>query len=90
VVGLYTNIPHDEGVESVKRALNSRKKSRRTNRYTDWLFETSAKVQYVQFNSKLYQQEIGMAMGTRVAPTMANILMSEMDTKIQNWTKTKT
>jgi hypothetical protein len=25
VVGLYTNIPHDEGIESVKRALNTRK-----------------------------------------------------------------
>jgi hypothetical protein len=87
VVGLYTNIPHNEGVESVRRALNTRKNlDVPTDTLIDFL-ELVLKYNIFEFNNNLYQQEIGTAMGTRVAPMMANIFMSEIDNKIQKCAK---
>jgi hypothetical protein len=36
-----------------------------------------------EFNGDLYKQKIGTAMGTRVAPTMANIFMAKIDKLLQ-------
>jgi hypothetical protein len=36
-----------------------------------------------KFNDNLYQQKTGTAMGTRVAPTMENIFMAEINELIQ-------
>ena len=83
VVGLYTNIPHNEGIESVRKALNTRKNPEvPTETLIDFL-QLVLKYNIFEFNKNLYQQEIGTAMGTRVAPTMANIFMSEIDNNIQ-------
>jgi hypothetical protein len=64
VVGLYTNIPHNEGIESVERALNTRKNPEvPTNTLIDFL-KLVLKYNIFEFKSELYQQEIGTAMGT--------------------------
>ncbi len=84
VVGLYTNIPHNEGIESVRRALNTRKNPEVPTETLIEFLKHVLKYNIFEFNTNLYQQEIGTAMGTRVAPTMANIFMSEIDSKIQN------
>jgi hypothetical protein len=87
VVGLYTNIPHNEGIDSVRRALNTRKNPEvPTETLIDFL-QLVLKYNIFEFNKNLYQQEIGTAMGTRVAPTVANIFMSEIDNKIQKFAK---
>jgi hypothetical protein len=87
VVGLYTNIPHNEGIESVERALNTRRNPEvPTNTLIEFL-NLVLKYNIFEFKSDLYQQKMGTAMGTCVAPTMANIFMSEIDTKIQNCAK---
>ncbi len=36
-----------------------------------------------EFNSKIFRQLMGTAMGTRVAPTMANLFMSRIDVLVQ-------
>jgi hypothetical protein len=73
VVRLYTNIPHNEGVESVKKALNNRKDPEVQTAVLIDLLNLVLKYNIFEFSEKLYQQEISTAMGTRVAPTMANL-----------------
>jgi hypothetical protein len=89
VVGLYTNIPHNEGIESLKRALNTRKTKEVSTDFLVKLLSFVLKHNIFEFNGKYYQQQIGTAMGTRVAPTMANIFMASIDNLIQSTSVTE-
>jgi hypothetical protein len=79
VVGLYTNIPHNEGIESLKSALNKRKNREVSSTFLVKLLPLVLKYNIFEFDGKHYQKQIGTAMGTRVAPTMANIFMASID-----------
>jgi hypothetical protein len=84
VVGLYTNIPTEEGITAMRRALDTQHDKTVT---TDTLIEMLShilKLNIFEFNNELYIQNIGTAMGTRAAPTIANIFMNEIDEKIKN------
>jgi hypothetical protein len=41
------------------------------------------KLNIFEFNSQQYIQNVGRAMGTKAAPTIANIFMAEIDEKIK-------
>jgi hypothetical protein len=59
VVGLYTNIPHDEGLDTFKEALDKREDKTVT---TDLLVEMLSKVlktNIFEFNEGLYLQNLG-------------------------------
>jgi hypothetical protein len=89
VVGLYTNIPHNEGTETFRNALEKREDKAVT---TDLLVEMLSivlKTNIFEFNEELFLQKIGTAMGTRVAPTYANIFMEKIDTMVQKCGKTE-
>ncbi len=58
------------------------KKQTNTNKPHSGIDETSSLTKYLKFNSKLFQQLRGTAMGTRPAPTFANLFMAEMDKKL--------
>ena len=83
VTALYTNIPHKEGIESIKNLLE---KSRPPNH-----MPTNASILEIlnlvltcnnfQFNGTNYLQVNGTAMGTRVAPTYANLYMAAFEDK---------
>ena len=64
VVGLYTNIPHDEGINSLKLALNKRKNTEVPSDFLAKLLSLVLKYNIFEFNGKHYQQRIGTAMGT--------------------------
>ena len=79
VVGLYTNIPHDEGIAAFRKALDSR-----TNKpvSTDFLIELLTLVltkNLFEFDEQIFLQTWGTAMGPRVAPTYANIFMGAFE-----------
>ena len=79
VVGLYTNIPTDEGIEAMRKMLETRKdKTVKTSTLTE-LLEHVLKLNIFEFNSELCIQNIGTAMGTKAAPTIANIFEDEID-----------
>ncbi len=83
MVGLYTNIPTEEAIEAMRKTLETRKdKTVSTNTLIE-LLEHVLRLNIFEFNSELYIQNIGTAMGTKAAPTIANIFMAEMDEKIQ-------
>ena len=89
MVGLYTNIPHEEGIKSLKAALDKRKNADVSSDFLAKLLSLVLKYNIFKFDGKLYQQQIGTAMGTRVAPTMANIFMASIDNLIQNTSRTE-
>jgi hypothetical protein len=83
VVGLYTNIPHAEVIKRLKRALNKKRNLEVPSLLLTDILNLVLKYNAFEFNGDLYQQKIGTAMGTRVAPTMANIFMAEIDKLVQ-------
>jgi desmoglein 4 len=80
---LYTNIPHDEGLEIFREALEKRDdKSLSTNLLVEMLSKV-LKTNIFEFNGELFLQKIGTAIGTRAAPTYANIFMEKIDSLVQ-------
>ena len=75
---LYTNIPNDEDTMAVLRTLRTTIPSD-TQPSNLSLVELS--LNNFQFDGKNYLQISGTAMGTRVAPSHANIFMSNFEEK---------
>ena len=83
VVGLYSNIPHKEGIECMQEALNTRSDQSVSTSFLITLLTLVLTLNIFEFDLKLYLQIIGTAMGTKVAPTYANIFMAKYDILIQ-------
>lgn len=86
VVGLYLHIPHNEGIEATLRHLYSDPDSeppfpRETARS---LLSVVLEHNYFEFNGRIYKQIQGTAMGTRVAPSYANLFMDSLETNLLN------
>ena len=78
VVSLYTNIPHQEGLETCRETLNKREV---LDPPTDDIvnFESIIlKKNNFSFNGPLYLPKQGTVMGTHIAPLYANIFMGKL------------
>ena len=84
VTSLYTNIPNEEGINSIREILDKeRNKTEKPSNETFLeLLEMVLKKNNFQFNNEYFLQIGGTAMGTRVAPTYANLFMSNLEEKI--------
>ena len=84
VASLYTNIPNDEGCFSIYKLLNKERHPSVTELSNSsicrllWLVLTKNNF---DFNGKHYLQVGGTAMGTRLAPTYANLFMAHFEDK---------
>ena len=78
VTSLYTNIPNDEGIRACKDLLTKLRTDGTTPSNTNIirLLEHVLYMNNFDFNNKHYLQVGGTAMGTRVAPSFANIFMA--------------
>ena len=84
VTALYTNIPNREGLDCIKDILNVERNNLEkpsVNSLIDLLEIVLTKNNF-QFNEKNYLQIGGTAMGTRVAPTYANLFMSRLEERL--------
>ena len=82
VVGLYPHIPHEEGIETMKKYLNLREdQSVFTNSLCD-LAHIILTENYFKLGKDMYHQELGTAIGTTFAPTYANFCMAGLENKI--------
>ena len=82
VVGLYPHIPHDEGLRALREALI---KSPNTSVPADDLVDLAELVlknNNLTFNGKHYLQILGTAIGTRMAPSYANIFMGKVESDL--------
>ena len=79
VVGLYPNIPHNDGLMALKRALDKRTDKSIS---TDSLLELSECVltnNIFEHNGSNYRQIQGTAMGTKMAPSYAILFMADFE-----------
>ena len=77
VSSLYTNIPNKEGIEAVRQALSQTRDplENPTNHSICNLLNLVLTCNNFQFDNKHYLQIGGTAMGTKLAPSFANIFM---------------
>ena len=83
VVGLYSNIPHDESKSSIeeqmqKHALFGSPPVETVVKVADHVLSNNV----FTFENKIYKQVHGTAMGTPMAPTVANLFMTSLEEKI--------
>ena len=78
VTSLYTNIPHSEGLEAVRRMISSRTEPPSVSNILN-LLEMVLTMNNFKFNNQHYLQISGTVLGTCVAPTYANIFMNDLE-----------
>ena len=82
-MGLFTNIPEDDGVEAVKEALEERNENEINIEFLLRLLEFILQNNIMEFNAEYYKQEIGAPMGQIQVPEHANNFMArKIDPKI--------
>jgi len=81
VCSLYTNIPNDEGITACQSILNKYRRTTQapSNETIIHLLEYVLYMNNFDFNDKHYLQVGGTAMGTKVAPSLANIFMANFE-----------
>lgn len=82
VRALYTNIPKEEGITAVREMMKLHRASVRGDLHPltiTTLLRMVLEMNNFQFNGQHYLQVGGTAMGTRVAPTFANIFMAHFE-----------
>lgn len=85
VVGLYGNIPQNEAISTMSAMLDTRSPSLKKTVPTSFLVQLLTLVLTLNiftFDGKLFQQLLGVAMGTRSAPSIANIFMGSIEKQI--------
>ena len=80
VRSLYTNIPNDEGIQAVRNTLNASSNKLPTRIITTFLLLILTLNNFI-FNGINYLQRSGCAMGTKCAPSYANIFMGVFEEK---------
>ena len=88
VVGLYPHIPHEDGLESMRKVLSEFKEIVNVSEwYVDGmdLIEMATIIlenNYFEFDGDIYWQKQGRAIGTKFAPAYANIFMYVLETRM--------
>ena len=81
ITSLYTNIPHNEGTQAIKEFLAIHRDTNALphNSYIIELLEVVLTNNYFDFNGKHYHQKSGTAIGTKLAPSYANLFMTKFE-----------
>ena len=82
VVGLYNNIPHKDGLEACRIFLDRRQQQHPPTSDIINLAELVLNLNSFAFEDSHYLQVHGTAMGTRMAPSYANLFMGNLEKKI--------
>lgn len=82
ITNLYTNIPIPETLNVIRSNLIKHKKLALPEIYEFMdLLELVLKYNYFTFNNKIYMQHRGLAMGSSIAGTIANIYINHLEKK---------
>ena len=82
VKSLYTNIPHNEGIQVLNRTMEETDTHPMKKLLICRLANLVLTKNYFEFNKKLYRQIQSTAMGTRMAPSYANIFMKYIELQL--------
>ena len=82
VTSLYTNIPHEDGINACREAWDTRDiKDPPTDSLVN-LLTIILKCNNFEFNGKHFLQIQGTAMGTKMAPSYANVFMGKLESQL--------
>ena len=83
ITSLYTNIPHNEGIQSITEilAIHRTPNNLPNNSYLIQLLEVLLTNNLFEFNGKHYHQVSGTVMGTKLAPSYAKLFMTKFEEK---------
>lgn len=83
VEALYLNIPHSEGIECALSNLYEHNPDRDSlpfpKDFVEGLLTAILKHNIFEFDGKMYRQTRGTAMGTKAAPSYANLFMAQLE-----------
>ena len=81
VKSLYTNIPHQEGIQYYLEAIENHYKPKTPLplKHIDKMLKFILENNYFTFDDKFYLQVHGTAMGTQFAPNYANMFMTKIE-----------
>ncbi len=82
VSSLYTNIPHNEGMSACVSALRANRQSRPSVREIKELISHILTKNNFSFTDRHFVQVQGTAMGTKMAPSYANLFMSDLEDRL--------
>ena len=79
VVGLYPNIPHEEGLASIRKHLDKRENKEVTTNTLVELADIVLKNNYFQFLDKTFKQKWGTAIETKFAISYSILFMADLE-----------
>ena len=82
VFGLYPNIPHDQGLASIRKHLNNRENKEITTKTLVELADIILKNNYFQFLDKTFKQKRGTAIGTKSTPPYSILVMEDLEKRL--------
>ena len=82
VVGLYPNIPHEDGLVAMLKALDEREDKTVLTDSLIELAECVLKNNVFEYNTSFCKQLRGTAIGTKIPPPYTIISMGELEEKI--------
>ena len=82
VVGLFPNIPHGEGLASLRWFLETRDNKHIASDTLTELAEVVLKNNIFEFDEKTFKQKRGTAIGTKFAPPYAILFMADFEEKM--------
>ena len=86
VVSLYPSIPHDEGLKSLERSLDSREEKSVSTESLVHLANIVLKNNYFEHGHEKYKQKKGTAIGTKFAPNYSIIYLGDFeDQALENY-----
>ena len=81
VKSLYTNIPHTEGIDAVRSFMNRHCATSKMTIIVTTLLTLILTLNNFIFNGLYFLQKMGCPMGTKCAPSYANIFMGDFEEK---------
>ena len=82
VVGLYPNIPHEDGLSALRKRLETRKEKYVSTDTIIDLAEVVLKNKIFTFRKKTLKQKRGTAISTKFAPPYSILFMAELEEEI--------
>ena len=79
VIGLYPNIPHDEGLAAIQKALDSKEDKSISTESLLELTECVLKNNVFEHNKQFFKQKQGTTIGTKMAPSYAILFMAQLE-----------
>ena len=82
VSALYPSVPQEEGLVSLRGALDRRPDQSVSTEYLVKMMRVVLTMNTFEWDKKLYRQVVGTAIGTQAAPTFCGLFMGDLEERL--------